>query len=313
VKIRNDSEETINEILLCCDQPDHLHPLIERSTVGKLNMVQIKLKFTRRQVVDVPFIFHAGPPGDHRFHFFVAISGVRSAFAVCHCAVVMTLRVDARISQKPNDTMGQLLHGTIRSDVAGIAFWGVINRNQKVLKTLNTQKQKIARGQSFSFLALSLSETSQKVEPWRLQLMGDAEFALLLTSESSGLLAQQNLAVTQTQAKHRIRIEMGHKFPIGNRIECKVVDETHLWQAVFIKPCPISFVGFQPAQGTPVARWVGKTHWKLSKKNDYTAEFLIAPTQAGVFQINGFVIAKTAEFGEPEDVAVSHVFHVLPA
>jgi hypothetical protein len=225
----------------------------------------------------------------------------------------MTLRIDARISQKPNDTMGQLLHGTIRSDVDGIAFWGVINRNRKVLRTLNTQKQKIARGQSFSFLALSLTETSQKVEPWRVQLMGDADFALLLTSESSGLLAQQNFVLRQIEARHRMRIEMGHEFRIGNKIKCKVIDETHLWQAMFIRPCPVSFVGFRPSQGTPVARWVGKTHWKLSRRNEYTAEFLISPIQAGIFQVNGFVVARTAEFGESEDVAVTHVFHVLPA
>jgi hypothetical protein len=251
-------------------------------------------------------VYRPDQPGDHQYRFFAAVAGIRSAFAVARCSVIRTLRIESRISRKVNDTANELVHCTIRTDLDEVSVVGIIGRSGALLKAIQMGKTTIARGESLSMIALTQDETATKVEPWRVEMMGDARYALLLRTKSADMPAQHNFVFGRAEEEAPFKIEMDGTFPIGRPITCTVIGAPG--RECFIRVRPITPLN-QGADPAP-ARWIGASTRQLAPRNGFNAEFVIA-APPGMFRIDGFMMAPEATFAQASHLPLAVVFQVV--
>jgi hypothetical protein len=250
-----------------------------------------------------------GEPGDHFFHVLAAVAAVPIAFATVTCAVFRTLRVESRIIRHPHDTGNNLLQCTIRSDVDGVSFAGIIDREGWMLTTMSGAKVTLNRGQSFSVVAMTCDMTTKTTETWRLPLMDGAPFAILMDSGDAELAAQANIGVPPAISRMRFKIEMSPEYLRGQTIECVFalmppVDFTGL---LYVSPMQVSSAGDICAR----VPWVGTSLRILSAEDGLSTTFVLAsPSTPGFYRIKGFVVADNPEFVGQAEIQLTHMFAV---
>jgi hypothetical protein len=306
IKLHNDCREVLKEVILVYDDRASILPLIEHKQEGTINVVVLNRALAPDESAVVQCVYRPERPGDHGYRFFAAASGIRSAFAVARCRVIRTLRIESRMSRMINDMTRQVVHCTVRTDLDEVSVLGIIGRAGVLLKTIQMGKTTIARGESLSIIAMTQQETETKVEPWRVEIMGNARYALLLHTKNAALHAQYNFAFDGREEEAPFKIDMTGTFVKGQTIKCTVIGTEG--KECFVRGRPI--VQLNPGSGTSAARWVGSSTRQLATRNGFKAEFLIA-APLGMFRVDGFEASPDATFAQSSYLSLFAVFQVV--
>jgi hypothetical protein len=303
VKVANQSQTPLKGVELAYERG--VLPLVEHEDFAGLGVVRVDVN----REVEVRFVCRMGEPGDRSFHFLAAVGGLPIAFATATCTVFRTLRIESRIMRHPHETHNELLQCTIRSDVDGVSFAGIIDREGWMLTAVSSPRVPLNRGQSFSVVATTCDMTTKTPETWRLPLMDSARFAILITSDDADLAAQANILVEPESPGMRFRIEMAAQYDRGQSIECRItlVQPVDFAGLLYVRPMQVS-----SADGVCVlVPWIGTSLKRLSAEDGLSITFMLAPpTAPGFYLIKGFVVADNPGFVGYTEIRLTHMFTV---
>jgi hypothetical protein len=309
VEIRSECSESIDDVLVVYDNNTCVVPLYEHHAEGSISVVALKGGLKPYQTTTIEFFYRADTPGATYLHFFATANGSRSAFAMSKCSVVRTRRIETRITPKRDDTANCILHCTMYTDFQPGTFSGIMNRSGKLLRTLGLADARFTCESGLSIVALTGDLMDESVEPWRVEIMEDCEYALLVGLEGRTFRAQYNLVVTKPIEVRRFKLEMKSSFVIGELISCTLIDMA-AEGSCFVRPLPVKVADNEGA--TTLARWIGGSTRLINDRNNHRALFLLAAA-SGLLQITGFLVSQSHTFEQPMEIHIQHVFSVVGA
>jgi hypothetical protein len=267
--------------------------------------------------VSISLILRAGESGTQTFRSFVAVMGIRCAFAVKTLSTHSVARFEARPAAIKNQTSNLACHFTVTSDIAGLGVIGLINGRHRKLVTVGVNPgDRLAAGQSVAFLAFIADETDEEVEPWRAALLDTSKFALLLSVPGVALPIQKNLSIRQPSPRYQLILTMPSRVEValGTVLSCAVElrnpqsDDLAVW----LEPLPFKFSERTDRTAeSGGCRWIGVTRRQLCKQNGFRAEFKFGAFGSGIFHAPGFFVASKQDFPSRAEILLSQLIQII--
>jgi hypothetical protein len=310
----------IRSFVLVIDQPQSFawdHP--DAVVSDGLLLVQHLDVVLPGETVTIPLVLWAGTAADHVFRFFVAVVGVRCAFAVRKLTAISPGTFEFQRVPNCNDTGNVTYHCTVVSRVDGLEVIGMINRRGRFLQTVALpQGNSLSPGQSLSFVAFTGDEIGKQLESWRAALLGRASLALLLKIPDIDRPLQRNLGVDEPTERPRLVLSMQNRVevPLGTVLSCglELRDNVPDGFVLFVEPLPFRLCELGAGQGDRYlgCRWVGVTKRRLSRENGYKVRFSFVASGGGMFEVPGFHVSRTPRFSLRSKVVLSQAIQIVP-
>jgi tetratricopeptide (TPR) repeat protein len=321
IRITNTGDSPMRGFALAIDHPDSFS--CESGNVMICNSILI---VEHREIVSVEqsteicLILRSGDPGIECFHFFVAVSGMRCAFAVRKLVITKVAEFGSQCVAKFNDTSNNAYYCTVQSAVDRLEVIGVINRRNRILKSVALpQGAVLSMGQQLSFVVFTADETAEEVESWRSSLLGKSWIALLFRIGGVELSLQHNLTVDDRAPLYPLSLSMPARSEVklGTQLRCVVRLEGTRDDdfALYIEPLPFMFcdiTSISRSESYVGCRWTGMTRQRISRESEYKAEFMFTACGGGIFDLPGFKVCEDQNFANSSQLWLSQNIQIVP-
>jgi hypothetical protein len=207
---------------------------------------------------------------------------------------------------------------TVTAAVDGVEVVGLVNHNNKMLKTVALKAEALAAGQSCSFLGFENDATADKAEKWRGRLLGTAPCAILFKVPGLTRPCQYSVVATEkATCPYRLTLTMPScaRVELGAKLKC-VVQLTGAkadTRGVFIQPLPFRYSerGSNENETYGGCQWVGVQRRKLERGNGFRAEFDFRAYSGGIFEIREFFLFQPPNYTR-STISLSQRIHIVP-
>jgi tetratricopeptide (TPR) repeat protein len=321
VRLTNTGDSPMRGFALAIDHPDAFSCESGNAILCEgIFIVERRELIEVEQSVDVSLILRSGDPGIEHFHFFVSVSGLRCAFAVKKLVITKVAEFGTQCIAKYNDTSNNAYYCTVQSTVDRLEVIGVINRRNRVLKSMALPRDAVLSvGQQLSFVVLTADETAEEVEPWRSLLLAKGEIALLFRIEGVELPLQQNLVVDDRAPLYSLSLSIPRRSEVklGTKLSCTVrLEGTRANDfELYVEPLPFMFCDINSnnrSESYVGCRWTGITRHKISSESDFKAQFVFTAYGGGIFSLCGFKVCQDQSFTNPAQLWLSQNIQIVP-
>jgi hypothetical protein len=122
--------------------------------------------------------------------FFTGINCIRGADAIVKRNVGIRQHIEAMMGMKTDDTTTGIFHCTIRTNLDVPTLYGSMGREGRLFRTIRFDNTTITCGHAFSVVALASDATNEAVAPWRIEAMGQSDYAVLLSTPGKPVRGQ---------------------------------------------------------------------------------------------------------------------------
>lgn len=287
--VENRGEFPIKSFSIAFDHPHSITYAGGTESIGECSVVTIQEELLPGNKYNVPLIFRATKLNDNTFHFIASIQNNKCGFAVAKVSVSPAAKIETRAFKRPNDNNGHAIAMTLTPAFDGLRIYGFMSQTGHIVKTLPINKEPLKANIPETFVVFPADETEEKVEQWRVEMMGNAPLAVLFTIGDGDdvLLSQKNISFSAAKKPHRFVVDCKSHAELkrGGLIKVTVRAEG-LEEDTIISPLPIAFVT-KDKIGPTACRWVGVTKVTLCETNEYKAEFSALAFKPGVYRIPG--------------------------
>lgn len=315
VTVKNTGTQYVKDVILWYDNVPSLCALSSASKYRGCRYFVVSEELAPGDEVVGELMLLAQETGKEQFRLIVSVGKILRGYYYTTYSVSSHFKVDSRIVQNSKDTDNQVLHVTLRSYIDNVRVIGVMNENGKMLRALNDGDNIVNRNEVYSLAAFICDELTETVEYWRVTLLRDRQYALLL--DVGGKYLSQVLLDTETKFQHnRFVFEMakGERITVGMKVKCtvKMIDRDSN-RDVYVEPLPITFENTNNKFSTVAGcKWIGVSKRKLCVENGFQADFHFMAFQTGCYHISAFVWSYGPDDINRNQAVITHVFRVAP-
>jgi len=314
VRISNICPCEVSDLFLTFDHPKTIAYDGEVSYCESIGIIRIHDSIMPGETKSLQLIYRAAKLGINRVHFVISSGSQLIAYQYSEFNVVKSIDVNASIVPNRTDTNNWIIKTKITPYISGIKIFGIIDKDCRLLKSLPTStNQDLISDNSTTHMSFSDDTESITDESWRVYMMGNSSYSLLLHFPGKELYAQHNLRVFKEEVPRlKLFMESESSEPLGSRNKCKISIVSGLIPQ-YIQPLPFVYgnVSNESSKRFHGCKWVGSTRKSfLQDDNVFSTTFEFVAFKYGIYRTSGFLLFFQSNPEAPTYVELSQLIHI---
>jgi hypothetical protein len=272
------------------------------------------------QTVAIPLIFRAKKVGVSSYHFFAAVSGIKTVFGQKTVRVVPAADFEIIAAPVLRDSADCVYHCTVHSHVDDIEILGVIDRTNRFLRTEALDKRPLNKQETRSFVGFTAQYGEAFADEWRSAFMRKSPIAVLFKLPGISWPLQKNLRLQERNPEFRLKLDVPPQIEVtlGSKVPCtvSVIGTRPPGLVLYVQPMEIRFIQTvsdkkKTPDGIAGCRWVGITKGQLSAQTEFAANLSFRAYTSGIYEIPGLFVWKEGE-AAARPVLLSQYVQIIP-